>query len=207
MTWDEFLAWAPDEGQAEWIDGEGIAYVSNSTGHVDLEGFLVVLLRHFVLVYGLGRVFASTALMTVPTRPAGRMPDVFVVLTEHLDRVHERWVDGPADFAIELVSEESFERDTIEKLLEYQRLGVREYLLIDTRPGQTGFRFLRLDTDGLYAEVEPDEQGRYHSQVLPGFWLDPDWFRQDPLPNPLAVLRLISHDAWQRLVSEVETGS
>jgi hypothetical protein len=40
--------------------------------------------------------------------------------------------------------------------------------------------------------------------VLPGFWFDPTWFWQDPLPNPLAILRRISPEAWCRLVEEVE---
>jgi Uma2 family endonuclease len=207
MTWEEFLEWAPDEGQSEWVDGKGIAYVSNSTRHVDVEGFLLVLLRHFVLVYGLGRVFASAALMRDSTRPAGRMPDVLVVRTENLNRIHNRWVDGPADLAVELISEDSVRRDTIDKFDEYRRLGVKEYLLIDTRPGQQHFQFFRLDPDGKYREIEPDSQGRYHSEVLPGFWLDPTWFQQDPLPNPLVLLRRISPDAWQRIVSEVEADS
>ncbi len=34
MTWEEFLIWSPDEGQSEWIAGEGIAYGSNSERHV-----------------------------------------------------------------------------------------------------------------------------------------------------------------------------
>jgi Uma2 family endonuclease len=207
MMWEEFLEWAPDEGQSEWVDGKGIAYVSNSTRHVDLEDFLVLLLRPFVLIYGLGRVFSSTALMRVPTRPACRMPDIVVVRTENLNRIHDRWIDGPADLAMELVSEDSVRRDTIEKRDEYRRLGIREYLLIDTRPGHERFLFLRLDSDGEYREVEPDSQGRFHSEVLPGFWFDPTWFQQDPLPNPLALLRRISPDAWQRLVSEVEAES
>ncbi len=29
MSWEEFLDWSPDEGQSEWVDGRGIAYVSN----------------------------------------------------------------------------------------------------------------------------------------------------------------------------------
>jgi hypothetical protein len=52
--------------------------------------------------------------------------------------------------------------------------------------------------------LERFAQGLRHSLVLPGFWLDPDGFWQDPLPNPLACLRRISPEAWTRLVEEVE---
>ena len=49
---------------------------------------------------------------------------------------------------------------------------------------------------GLYQAIEPDVQGRYHSAVLPGFWLDPDWFRQDPLPDAEDLLFEMAPDAY-----------
>jgi hypothetical protein len=43
--------------------------------------------------------------------------------------------------------------------------------------------------------VEPDAAGRIHSTVLPGFWLDPAWLTQDPLPTQLAVIQQIAPEA------------
>jgi Uma2 family endonuclease len=204
MSWEEFLEWSPDEGQSEWVDGRGIAYVSNSARHVRLVRFLGTLLEAFAGVFRFCEVFAETLLLRLPTRPAGRMPDVFVVGRDDLDRVRERWVDGPVLLAVEVLSEDSVERDLVEKRAEYEREGVREYLIVDARPDRDEFAYIRLDADGKYKPVDPDADGRFHSTALPGLWLDPAWFRQDPLPNPLAILRRVSPEAWRRLVEEVE---
>jgi Uma2 family endonuclease len=204
MTWEEFLTWSPDEGQSEWVDGEGIAYVSNSTLHGGMVGFFAELLRVYVRVFGLGEVFSDSILLRLPFRPAGRMPDVMVVSR---DRVRERWVEEAALFVAEFVSDDSVERDLIDKRAEYERAGIPEYLAVESRLGRDGLTYLRRDAEGHYQAVEPDEHGRYHSAVLPGFWFDPEWFRQDPLPNPLAVLRRISPEAWRRLVEAVEAES
>ena len=40
-----------------------------------------------------------------------------------------------------------------------------------------------------------DGEGHYHSRVLPGFWLDPNWLWQDPLPDPDALKPIILADA------------
>jgi Uma2 family endonuclease len=201
MSWEEFLDWC-DEGQSEWVDGKGIAYVSNSARHMLMLGFWVELLRLYVRVFDLGEVFFDNMLLRLPSRPSGRMPDVMVVPRE---RIRERWVEGVALFATEFLSDDSVRRDTVEKVEEFASAGVPEYLWVETRPGRRDFRFQRLAEHGGYDLVEPDAQGRYHSEVLPGFWFDPEWFWQDPLPNPLAILRRISPEAWRRLVAEVET--
>jgi hypothetical protein len=62
---------------------------------------------------------------------------------------------------------------------------VREYWLIDPRPGKQQASFFQRTPEGSYTPVPPDEQGRYHSAVLAGFWLRPGWLWQEPLPNPL----------------------
>jgi Uma2 family endonuclease len=207
MTWEEFLAWSSSEGQAEWVDGRGIAYVSNSSRHVRFVVFLGTLLNTYVRTFALGEVFFDTMLLRLPKRPSGRMPDVFVVAGADKDQVLERWVEESALLAVEVISEESFERDSREKRAEYEQAGVREYLMLDARPGRHGLTYLRLDDDGRYQPVVPDAEGRYHSAALPGFWLDPAWFGQDPLPNPLTLLRHISPAGWQRLVEEIERDS
>ena len=111
-----------------------------------------------------------------------------VILSEHRDQIGERWVEGPADLVVELISDDSVGRDQDDKRREYEAEGVREYLLVDARLGKHGFDFYRLNDAGRYEPVQPDAVGRYHSAVLPGFWLDPAWLRQDPLPKVATVL-------------------
>jgi Uma2 family endonuclease len=195
MSWEEFLDWC-DEGQSEWVDGKGIAYVSNSALHVRRVKFLATLLDIYVRIFDLGEVFAENLLVRLPTRPSGRMPDIFVVGRDQLDRIHQQWVEGPPLLGIEYLSEDSVERDLVDKRAEYERAGMREYPVIDARPGRFTFLFLRLDDAGHYQEVAPDAQGRYHSEVLPGFWLDPIWFWQDPLPDVEDVMFAIAGPAY-----------
>ncbi len=204
MSWEEFLAWSPGEGKAEWVDGKGIAYVSNSSRHVRMVAFFVELLRLYVRAFDLGEVFSENMLLRLPTRPAGREPDVFVVGRAELDRVYAQWTDAVPLLATEFLSDDSVFRDLIEKRAEFERAGIPEYPVFDARSDHDEFVYLRLGPDDRYQAIEPDDQGRYHSEVLPGFWIDPDWFRRDPLPNPMTILRRISPEAWRRLVEKVE---
>lgn len=196
MTWDEFIAWDV-EGKSEWVDGEGIAYVSNSIRHGRLMMLLASLLDRFVRVHDLGEVFMDRLLMRLEQRPSGRMPDVLVVDHAGVGRLRDRWLEGPALLAVEIVSDDSVERDTVEKRAEYERAGVAEYVIIEGRDNRRGFTYLRLDDDGRYQPVEPDADGRYHSAVLPGFWFDPEWFGQDPLPEVDDLLLEIAPDAYE----------
>ena len=49
--------------------------------------------------------------------------------------------------------------------------------------------FYRLDKRGGYQLASLDDEGRYHSTAVPGFWLRVAWLWQKPLPNFLEVLR------------------
>jgi len=97
MSWEEFVAWSI-EGETEWVDGEGIAYVSNSIQHMKRALFFVELLSVYVRAFNLGEVFADRLLMRLPSRPSGRMPDIAFVRSKHLDRLTEKWLVRPADF-------------------------------------------------------------------------------------------------------------
>jgi Uma2 family endonuclease len=207
MTYEEFLEWIPDGLQGEWVDGRGMIFVTSGERHVRRSRLLVNLLSAFVEIFKLGEVFPAPFQMRLDVRPSGREPDLMVVLTAQLDRVRRYWLEGPADFVVEFVSEHTAENDLRDKLGEYEAAGVPEYLAIETREGRDGVWFHRLDENGRYQVVAPDPEGRYHSVVLPGFWFDPAWFRQDPLPNPLALLRRIAPEVWRRLVEEVDAES
>jgi Uma2 family endonuclease len=200
MSFEEFLDWAPDEGQAEWVDGEGIAYGSTSTRHGEMVDFLAEVLRRFVTMFALGRVFSSQILLRLPNRRSGRMPDIFVVSQADLDLVQELFVDGAALFLVEFISDESEQRDLIDKRSEFESAGFPEYLAIDARTTESTFTFLRLAHDGHYRAVEPDDRGRYHSLALRGFWIDPAWFQGEKLPDVDDVLLEIAPEAYEAWV-------
>jgi Uma2 family endonuclease len=94
-----------------------------------------------------------------------------------------------------------------ENLEEYAAAGVPEYWWIDPRPRQHRFEPFTLNSSGNYEPIPPDAQGRYHSLVLPGFWLDPTWLWQDPLPEPLLLLLTIAPTAIEGLLRQLERQS
>ncbi len=195
MSYEDYLAWADEDTHAEWVDGEVIVFMPPTDRHQDIIGFLDTLLRLFTELFDLGVV--RVAPFEMRARPGGpaREPDLLFVAREHLDRLTPRRLAGPADLVVEVVSPDSATRDRTEKFAEYQAMGVREYWIFDPRSGQEGAFFYRLTADGAYEPIPPDADGRYHSTVLPGFWLRPDWLWQEPLPGALTTLAAIAPDA------------
>jgi len=189
MTYDEYLAWAGEENfLAEWVDGEVIVHMPATQLHQLTSAFLYTLLKLFVEMFRLGRVFYAPFEMKLsPTGPA-REPDVLFVATPHLDRLGEQRLTGPADLAVEIVSDDSVTRDRDDKFFEYEAAGLPEYWIIDPRPQRRRAYFYQLDRQGRYQPVALEAHDAYHSRVLPGFWLKPDWLWQDPLPDPLTAL-------------------
>lgn len=76
--------------------------------------------------------------------------------------------EGPPDLMFEIVSsgKKSRERDYVKKRAEYQRLGIREYVIVDRRP--TKVTVLTLGADG-YSESVLTDADTYTSPLLPGF--------------------------------------
>jgi Uma2 family endonuclease len=156
--------------------------------HQDLSGFLKSVGRSFVEIHQLGVVRSAPFQMKLKH---GREPDLLFIATEHLDRLKETYLDGPADLVVEIMSPESVGRDRGDKFYEYEAGGVPEYWLID--PQRRRFEAYGLETPGHYTLRFEGEKGRYASLHLPGFWLDVTWLWQDPLPHPLEVLGEIAN--------------
>jgi Uma2 family endonuclease len=188
MSYEEFLAWADENAHAEWVDGKVILMSPASSIHQELVGFLYELLRMFVRFRQLGRVYVAPFQMKLP-QSSGREPDLIFIKRENLSRLKNTYLDGPADLVVEIISPESIGRDRGDKFYEYEAGGVPEYWLLD--PIRERAEFYQLDENGIYELVRLDD-GIYRSQQLPGFWLDPAWVWQDPLPSPLRTLAEIA---------------
>lgn len=101
-------------------------------------------------------------------RPDGktdRVGDIGVYLVAK-DREFEV-PDGPPDLMFEIVSpgKRSRERDYVKKRAEYQKLGIREYVIVDRSPKRV--TVLTLEPGG-YAERILNEADTYTSPLLPG---------------------------------------
>jgi Uma2 family endonuclease len=139
-----------------------------------------------------------------PDGPA-REPDLIFVAREHLDRLSQERLSGPADLVVEVISDDSVARDRADKFYEYQEAGVREYWILDSRPGRERTDFYVLDDRGRYRPVPPASDGRYHSTVLPGFWLQVDWVTSVEPPAVLTALAQIVGP--QKLVEAIEASA
>lgn len=195
MGYEEFLAWWGEDTRGEWVDGEVVVFMPPRLVHQELVLFLSVLLSWYVRRCDLGRVIVAPFEMLLLDGRASRQPDILFVGRNHLGRLTDERLDGPADLVVEVVSDDSTTRDRRDKRREYEEAGVPEYWIFDPRPGRRRAEFYRLGDDDRYVAAALDDAGRYRSAVLPGFWLDPAWLRQDPLPDPDDLRAIIAPTA------------
>ena len=194
MTYEEFLDWADEDTLAEWVDGKVEMASPANAKHRLLTHFLSTVHSVYVRFEQLGVVIPAPFQMKLPR--SGREPDVIFLAQAHRDRLKDTYLDGPADLAVEVISPDSATRDRAKKFAEYQQGGVAEYWLLD--PDTQGAEFYQLDARGTYQRVLPDARGIYHSQAVPGFWLNVAWLWQSPEPTVDQVLQEIAGEAYAR---------
>ena len=185
MGHEEWWSWSDSRTKSEWVDGEVIQFLPATVRECELRMLLAMLLSEFAQYLQLGQVYSGSLEMFLNDR--GRVPDALFIKSGNLHRLTEKRLIGPADLAIEVVSEDSVKRDHKEKFTEYAAAGVAEYWMLESRPGEEGTAFYRL-VDGVYQQFFPDADGRLWSTVVKGFWFRPAWLQQEPLPFALTCL-------------------
>ncbi len=178
MSFDAFLARADEDTWAEWVAGKVVILLPASMRQPLLKKFLVTALGLFVQRHGLGVVLDAPFRMKFGGR--GSKPDLLLVAREHLRRLREAYRDGPADLVGEILSPESAARDRGEKFYEHEAAGVREYWLMD--PEREWAEFYRQDERGRFRPAFVGREGEYRTDLLSGFRLRIEWFRQESLP-------------------------
>ena len=193
MTYEEFLDWADEDTYAEWVDGKVELMSPASVNHQNVSGFLASLLRFHAEDNDAGQTLAAPFQMRLSNVRRGREPDLLFVRKENVIHLQNSYLDGPADLAVEIISPESALRDRGAKYAEYEAGGVREYWIVDADARRADF--FVLDTEGRYQRASPDENGKYQSAVLPGFWVNVNWLWQSPLPSVRSVLKEWEEDS------------
>ncbi len=188
VSFEEYLKLG-HEGRVEWVDGRVEKLMPVSLIHVEMFGFLYLLLRFFLNRTKLGVVKPGGYPIKLSELSRAREPDLMVVLSANADRMKPTYFDGAPDICIEIVSPESVGRDYETKFNEYEAAGVTEYWLFD--PARRAADIYALDEDGKYARL-PMRQGKLVSNLLPGFALDPALLWQRELPNEDAILDLVA---------------
>lgn len=139
FTQEEFARWvdeipAGDLHHYELLDGFIVREPPAGWPHGEIEGLIVARLASFVEAEKLGRVFGSSQGFDLPSGDTVE-PDVSFV-------THERWrASRPVrgflpivpDLVFEILSPSTARIDQSQKKRIYQRNGVREYVLVDSR--------------------------------------------------------------------------
>jgi Uma2 family endonuclease len=185
FTYDDFCALVRDDQKADLIDGVIYMASPESLEVNELFLWLITVMRLYVSRNKLGRIYGSRVACRLDDKNAPE-PDILFVAEKNRGRLKRNHVEGPPDLAIEIVSPESVERDYDKKRRQYQRFGIPEYWIIDEHERKV--TLLRRDARGKYREVAA-RKGIFHSQALEGFWLDPNWLWEDPLPDELDILK------------------
>lgn len=187
ISYEEFLEWPGENQHVEWVDGAVVPMSPISNRHQDVGGFLISLLRFYADAHQLGEVRYDPFQMKIGATFPGRAPDILFVATANANRLKSVFLDGPADLVVEIISPESRARDRGDKFYEYEEGGVPEYWLLD--PIRDQAEFYQRDPSGIYRSIPLDAEGKYHSVVLPGLWLQASWLWETPLPPLLLVLK------------------
>jgi Uma2 family endonuclease len=134
LTFDQFLEQYPEDGHYELIDGELVRKLATRR-HENvaelIEDALKDEVRRLKLNYKVsGRIVLATTTKTGVEQ--GRHPDVSVVDKTLWDSKPSAYtaLREPIQLAVEVVST-NWEDDYIDKLDEYQRLGIIEYWMVD----------------------------------------------------------------------------
>jgi Uma2 family endonuclease len=183
MSYEEYEAWVNEDTHSEWVDGEVTVFMASTPRHQAIKNLLASLLTFYVALRRLGQVLDAPVEMRLRAGRSYREPDILFLATDHLDRIAAKRIDGPADFVIEVLSEDDPDRDRVEKFNEYAEAGIPEYWIVEGREGRTGVDAYRLGPDGRYVPIALAPDGRLFSLTVPGFWVDPAWLASDPLPN------------------------
>jgi len=187
ITYEQFLDWLDGETYAEWVDGKVVPMAPANAQHQDISGFLGALLRLRAEDQAAGMALAAPFQMRLSRIRRGRQPDLMFVAKSSLTRLKPDYLDGPADWIIEIASAESLLRDRGEKYAEYEASGVREYWIVD--PDAKRVDFFVLGDDGRFERAKQDDEGKYESAVLPGFWINVGWLWRSFLPSVRQVLK------------------
>jgi Uma2 family endonuclease len=93
-------------------------------------------------------------------------------------------VAGAPELVVE-VAQSSRPIDLGAKRADYERAGVREYLVVTRDPDEVHWRVRR---GGKLVRVRPGRDGLYRSKAFPGLWLDPAALLRRDLAGVLATL-------------------
>jgi Uma2 family endonuclease len=168
----------------EWNNGILEEIPVSDFKNITMYYWFITLLKYYFDTYKTGKVvFHDFGFrLVLPEKKSIRKPDFAVVLTNNktdLDQ-DDRSFKGTYDLCIELISDltrRAITRDTVDKKIEYEAVGVKEYYILDA--SNKHMAFYRLSKEEIFIPIIPVEGDIIVSDVLKGFrFRISDLFRQ-----------------------------
>ncbi len=134
LTFDQFLVECPEDGLYELVNGE-IVEMNATRNHDDVADFTSDSFKDEIKRLSLNYVVKNTAVIKTVSKAGieqGRRPDVSVIDRDlwRSNRSAYAALREPIQLAVEVTST-NWDDDYIDKLDEYQRLGIPEYWIVD----------------------------------------------------------------------------
>ena len=134
LTFDQFLVECPEDGLYELVNGE-IVEMNATRNHYDVANFMLFGFNDEIRRLNLNYVVNIIAVIRTVNKAGleqGRRPDVSVINRDlwYSDRSGYAAMREPIQLAVEVTST-NWDDDYIDKLDEYQRLGIPEYWIVD----------------------------------------------------------------------------
>src|SRR5262245_8288285 len=199
LSFDGFRAWAvsknfPQNIRAAFIDKEVILEMSNEEleTHALVKGEISRVLMTLCREINAGQFYPDGVLVSNSRALVSNNPDASFVSWESIDagrveRVPRRSVEGQfielvgsPDWVLEVVSDASVEKDTVQLRKAYHKAGIREYWLVDARGEEIAFSILYRRKKNFVAATAKagwqksivfDRSFRLVRELLrPGFW-------------------------------------
>ena len=170
LTWDDIKDWPEDAGRTEIVDGELVMSPTPATRHQRICTRLGIRLGSYVEEHNLGE-FLSSPMHVILAPHVHYEPDLCFISKQRLHIVKEKFIDGPPDLTIEVISESNRTHDTVVKFQHYARYGVAEYWLVDPRDNEISTWRLKGSEYTLLARARAGDH--IVTDLLSGLELDP----------------------------------
>lgn len=180
LSFDKFLEQCPEDGRYELVDGKMVKILATRL-HYDVAWLILKSFDREIERLSLNYVVNDVAAVLTTNKNGkeqGRHPDVSVINRDvwRSDRQNHRGIREPIQIAVEVVST-NWEDDYIDKLAEYERLGIPEYWIVDYlaigsrdylgEPKLPSVFIFTLDTEGKYQLTRFQNSDRLVSPTFP----------------------------------------